>query len=102
MIQCHAFTFSVKEDVFSTPTVDLEVVIINLISQIPMSIWLGDDKRIIVASTQNTMLTISNALSRVCAESSIGSMQVGFLMALTGVPVRELFGHVGYRWRTTG
>ena len=50
-------------------------------------------------STQNTMLTILNALSLACAESSIGSMQVGFLMALAGVPVRELFNHVEYWWR---
>ncbi len=42
------------------------------------------------------MHTILNALSLVCAESSIGSMQVGFLMALTGVPVRELLVYVGY------
>ena len=28
------------------------------------------------------------------------SMQVGFLMALAGVPVRELFVYVGYWWRT--
>ena len=48
---------------------------------------------------QNTMLTILNVLSLVCAESSIGSMQVGFLMALAGVPVRELFDNVGYWWR---
>jgi hypothetical protein len=27
-------------------------------------------------------------------------MQVGFLMALTGVPVRELFLYVRYWWRT--
>jgi hypothetical protein len=42
------------------------------------------------------MLTILNVLSLVCAESSIGSMQVGFLMALAGVHVRELFDYVGY------
>ena len=35
------------------------------------------------------MHTILNALSLACAESRIGSMQVGFLMALAGVPVRE-------------
>ena len=46
--------------------------------------------------TQNTMVTILNALSLACAKSSIGSMQVSFLMALAGVPVRELFNHVGY------
>ena len=45
------------------------------------------------------MHTILNALSLVCAESSIGSMQLGFLMALAGVPVRELFTYVGYWWR---
>ncbi len=44
------------------------------------------------------MHTILNALSLACAELSIGSMQVGFLMALAGVPVRELFVDVGY-WR---
>ncbi len=50
--------------------------------------------------SQNTMHTILNALSLACAESSIGSMQVSFLMALAGVPVRELFVYVGY-WRRT-
>jgi len=45
------------------------------------------------------MQTILNALSLACAESSIGSMQAGFIMALAGVPVRELF-DVGY-WRRT-
>ena len=50
--------------------------------------------------TQNTMHTILNALSLTCAKSSIGSMQVGFIMALAGVPVRELFVYVGY-WRRT-
>jgi hypothetical protein len=42
------------------------------------------------------MLAILNAMSLACAESSIGSMQVGFLMALAGVPVRKLFNYVGY------
>jgi hypothetical protein len=46
------------------------------------------------------MHTILNALSLVCAKSSIGSMQVGFLMALAGVLVRNLFIYVGY-WRRT-
>ena len=46
------------------------------------------------------MHAILNAMLIVCAESSIGSMQVGFLMALAGVPVRELFVYVGYWWRT--
>ena len=46
------------------------------------------------------MLTIMNALLLVCTKSSIGSMQVGFLMALSGVPDRELFNYVGY-WRRT-
>ncbi len=50
--------------------------------------------------TQNIILTILNALLLACAVSSIGSMQVGFLMALSGVPVRELFDNVGYWWRT--
>ena len=27
-------------------------------------------------------------------------MQVGFLMALAGIPVRELFDIIGYWWRT--
>ena len=45
------------------------------------------------------MHTILNALLLACAESSIGSMQAGFIMALAGVPVRELF-DVGY-WRRT-
>ncbi len=38
--------------------------------------------------TQNTLHTILNAMSLACAKSSIGSMQVGFLMALVGGPVR--------------
>ena len=46
------------------------------------------------------MHTILNALSLACAESSIGSMQVGFIMALAEVPVRKLFVYVGY-WRRT-
>jgi hypothetical protein len=46
------------------------------------------------------MFTILNALPLACAESSIGSMQVCFLMALAGVPVRELFNYVGYWQRT--
>ena len=37
------------------------------------------------------MLTILNALLLVCAKWSICSMQVGFLLALAGVPVREFF-----------
>jgi len=32
-------------------SVDLEVIIINLIFQIPMSIWLYNDGRTVVAST---------------------------------------------------
>jgi len=32
-------------------SVDLEVIIINIISQIPMSIWLYNDGRTVVAST---------------------------------------------------
>ena len=40
------------------------------------------------------MLTILNALPPVCAESSIASMQVGFVMTLDGVPVKELFNDV--------
>ena len=35
-----------------------------------------------------------------CAESSVGSTQVGFVMALVGVPVKELLDDVGY-WRRT-
>ena len=42
------------------------------------------------------MLIIMNVLLLACAESSIGSMRVGFLMALAGVPVKELFDCVGY------
>jgi hypothetical protein len=40
------------------------------------------------------MLTILNVLLLGCAKPSIGSMQVGFLMALAGVPVRESFDYV--------
>jgi hypothetical protein len=42
------------------------------------------------------MLTILNALSIAFAKLSIGSIQVGFPMALAGVPVRELFDNVGH------
>ena len=49
---------------------------------------------------QNTTLTILNALPLACAESSVGSTQVGFVMALVGVPVKELLDNVGY-WRRT-
>ena len=45
------------------------------------------------------MHIILNALSLACAESSIGSLQVGCLMALSGVPMWELFVYVGYWWR---
>ena len=45
-------------------------------------------------SAQNTMLTILNALPPVCAELSRCSMQVGFIMALGGVPVKESFDDV--------
>jgi hypothetical protein len=50
--------------------------------------------------TQNIMLTILNALLLACAKSSIGSMQVGFLMALAKVSVGGLFNNVGYWQRT--
>ena len=46
------------------------------------------------------MLTNLNALSLACAKSSISSMQTGFLMALAGVPARELLDNVGYWQRT--
>jgi hypothetical protein len=46
------------------------------------------------------MDAILNAMSLACAESGGGIMQVGFLMALDGVPVMELFHNVGY-WRRT-
>ena len=36
-------------------------------------------------AAQNTTLTILNALPPACAESSIGSTQIGFVMALGGV-----------------
>ncbi len=36
---------------------------------------------------QNTTLTILNALPLAYAESNVGSMQAGFIMALVGVPV---------------
>ncbi len=49
---------------------------------------------------QNTMLTILNALPLACAKSSVGSTHVGFVMALVGVPVKELLDNVGY-WRRT-
>ena len=46
------------------------------------------------------MLTILNALPLACAKLSMGSMQVGFVMALFGVPVKELFNDVGCWQRT--
>ncbi len=49
---------------------------------------------------QNTTLTILNALLLACAETSVDSMQVGFVMALVGVPVKELLDDVGYWQRT--
>ncbi len=45
---------------------------------------------------QNTTLTILNALLLACAESILGSTQVGFVMALVGVHVKELLDNVGY------
>jgi hypothetical protein len=51
--------------------------------------------------TQNLMAAILNAMSLACAKSGGGIfMQVGFLMALAGVPVMELFHNVGYWQRT--
>jgi hypothetical protein len=47
------------------------------------------------------MLTILNALPLACNKSSIGSTQVGFIMALVGVPVMELLNNVGY-WLVNG
>ncbi len=47
-------------------------------------------------ATQNIMPTILNALLLGCTKSTISSMQIGFLMALAGVPVGELFDIVGY------
>ena len=49
---------------------------------------------------QNTTLTILNALPLAYAESNVGSTQAGFIMALVGVPVKELLDDVGY-WRRT-
>ena len=49
---------------------------------------------------QNTTLTILNALPLAYAESNVGSTQAGFIMALVGVPVKELLDNVGY-WRRT-
>jgi hypothetical protein len=46
------------------------------------------------------MLTILNALPRGCTKLSVGSTQVGFVMALAGVPVKELLNSVGYWLRT--
>ncbi len=51
-------------------------------------------------TTQNIMDATLNAMSLACAESGSGIIQVGFLMALAGVPVMELFHNVGY-WRRT-
>ncbi len=39
-------------------SVDLEVIIINFISQIPMSIWLYNDGRTVVASTGSALVFI--------------------------------------------
>ena len=49
---------------------------------------------------QNTTLTILNALPFAYAESNVGSTQAGFIMALVGVPVKELLDDVGYLRRT--
>ncbi len=49
---------------------------------------------------QNTTLTILNALPLVYAKSNVGSTQAGFIMALVGVPVKELLDDVGYLRRT--
>jgi hypothetical protein len=46
------------------------------------------------------MDAILNALLLACAKLGGGIMQVGFLMALAGVPVMELFHNVGYWQRT--
>jgi hypothetical protein len=45
---------------------------------------------------QNATLTILKALALACAKSRVGSTQVGFVMALVGVPVKELLKDVGY------
>jgi hypothetical protein len=47
-------------------------------------------------TTQNIIDAILNALSLACAKLGGGIMQVGFLLALAGVPVMELFHNVGY------
>ena len=49
---------------------------------------------------QNTLLTILNTLSLARTKSSVGSMLVGFVLALVRVPVKELFVDVGYWQRT--
>jgi hypothetical protein len=46
------------------------------------------------------MDAILNALLLACTKSGGGIMQVGFLMALAGVPVMELFHNDGYWPRT--
>ncbi len=51
-------------------------------------------------TAQNTTLTISDALPLACAKLSVGSTHIGFVMALVGVPVKELLDDVGY-WRRT-
>ena len=49
------------------------------------------------------MLTILNALMLACAKLSVGSTQVGFIMALVRVPVKELlFDNVLGYWQRTG
>ncbi len=42
-----------------------------------------------------------NALPLACAELRVHSTQVGFVMALVGVHVKELLDDVGYWWRTS-
>ena len=44
------------------------------------------------------MDAVLNALLLACAKLCNSIMQVGFLMALAGVPVMELFQNIGY-WR---
>ncbi len=46
------------------------------------------------------MLAILNALPLAYAELNVGNMQAGFIMALIGVPVKELLDDVGYLRRT--
>ena len=68
---------------------------VGLMLGIIVSLW-----KMIHAVNETQCTPFLNILLLACTKSSIGSMRVDFLMALAGVPVRELFVYVGY-WKRT-